>query len=302
MLLYLDNQRSVGPASTLGRRANKSRSGRTTGLNENLAREILELHTLGVDGGYTQTDVTTFSAVITGWSIGGVNERGRFSEGVPGTFEFREAIHEPGPKTMLGKTYREKGIHQGVAVLHDLAIHPSTAHHLAAKLARHFIADDPPKATIDRLASVYLDSGGDLTSVYEALVDEDAAWRQTFTKYKSPHDFVVSTLRALAYKPRSPQFIVNALELMGQTPYRPGSPAGWPDTADHWGGADGLYKRIEWANSVARSVDSRINPARLGSVILDDAFNPETAKAILRAESLAQGMTLFLASPDFQRR
>ena len=302
MIIYLDNQRSIGPGSSMGKRANRRRSTRQIGLNENLAREILELHTLGVGGGYSQQDVTSFAKVITGWSIGGTNERGRFADGVPGRFQFRETIHEPGDQRILGTRYSQKGIGQGEAVLNDLATHPATASFIATKLARHFVADAPPQGIIDKLARTFLRSGGDLAAVYATLIQSEEVWLVPFSKYKSPHDFVISTLRAFDHTPDNPRFITGALDLMGQAPYRPGSPAGWPDTAEHWGGADALYKRIEWSNTVARVVGSRVNPAELGDAVLGDAFNPETRKAVSRAESLTQGMTLFLASPDFQRR
>ena len=302
MILYLDNQRSVGPGSTLGKRANRRQRERQIGLNENLAREILELHTLGVDGGYSQQDVTSFAKVITGWSIGGESERGRFGSGTPGRFEFRDNIHEPGSQLLLGNRYPQKGVEQGEAVLRDLASHPSTARLIATKLARHFVDDDPPEPVVEKLADAYLRSGGDLPSVYEALIGTADVWRRVFAKYKTPHDFVISTLRAFRHTADNPRFINDALEMMGQTPYRPGSPAGWPDTAAQWGGADALYKRIEWSNTVAQVVGNRINPVDLGDGVLGDAFNPETRKAISRAETLTQGLTLFLASPDFQRR
>lgn len=302
MILYLDNQRSVGPTSTLGRRANRAQRERTVGLNENFAREILELHTLGVDGGYTQHDVTTFAKVITGWSIGGAGENGRFAEGDPGKFEFRDTIHEPGTHTVLGKRYAQKGIAQGEAVLRDLAMHPSTARFLATKLAAHFVADEAPRDLVDELTATYLESGGELAPMYESLITADAAWVAPFGKYKSPHDFVISTFRAFEHVPDNARFVVAALDLMGQAPFRPGSPAGWPDSSDYWGGADALYKRIEWSNTVSRVVGSRVNPVELGDGILGATFNPETRKAISRAESNVQGMTLLLASPDFQRR
>jgi uncharacterized protein (DUF1800 family) len=302
MILYLDNQRSVGPNSALGKRANRRQNKQEFGLNENLAREILELHTLGVNGGYTQDDVTQFAHVITGWSIGGANDKGRFADGDPGRFEFRENIHEPGDKNLLGKRYQSAGIAQGEDVLRDLATHPSTARFLATKLARHFVADEPPPALVDRLTRSYLASGGDLPVVYESLITSSEPWDNTQSKYKTPHDFVISTLRAFDHTPDNPRFIIGALDLMGQAPFRPGSPEGWPDTAQQWGGADALYKRIEWSNTVARVVGSRINPVELGKAVLGAAFKPETRKAIGRAESFAQGITLLLASPDFQRR
>jgi uncharacterized protein (DUF1800 family) len=302
MITYLDNQRSIGPTSTLGRRANRGQRDREIGLNENLAREILELHTLGVDGGYTQNDVTTFAKVITGWSIGGAGENGRFAEGDPGTFEFREVIHEPGTHQVLGKRYAQSGIKQGEAVLRDLAMHPATARFISSKLARHFVADEPPSELVDELAATYLESGGELTKVYETLVSADAAWLESHSKYKSPHDFVISTFRAFDHVPDNARLVVGALDSMGQAPFRPGSPAGWPDTAEHWGGADALYKRIEWSNTVSRVVGSRVNPVDLGDAVLGSTFVAETRKAISRAEDNVQGMTLLLASPDFQRR
>ncbi len=302
MILYLDNQRSVGPGSSVGKRANRRQREQQVGLNENLAREILELHTLGVDGGYSQQDVMGFAKVITGWSIGGESERGRFGGGVPGKFEFRENIHEPGSQVLLGNRYAQKGVEQGEAVLRDLASHPSTARFIATKLARHFVSDDPPDSIVTRLADTYLESGGDLPSVYEALIRSKEAWLQVFNKYKTPHDFVISTLRAFRHTPDKARFVTGALDLMGQTPYRPGSPAGWPDTAAQWGGADALYKRVEWSNTVAQIIGKRVNPVDLGNSVLGAAFDPETRKAVARAETVTQGLTLFLASPDFQRR
>lgn len=302
MIVYLDNQRSIGPGSRAAKLANRRSESRNVGLNENLAREILELHTLGVDGGYSQQDVTTFAKVITGWSIGGAAENGRFAEGKPGTFEFREIIHEPGNQIILGKTYKQSGLQQGEAVLRDLAKHPATARHIASKLARHFVADEPPAKLVEKLEAAYLDSGGELSAVYEALVIAPQSWVEPFAKYKTPHDFVISTFRAFDHDPDDARFIIAALDLMGQTPYRPGSPAGWPDTAEQWGGADALYKRIEWCNTVANYVGSRVNPVDLGDQVLGSAFRPESRKAIARAESLVQGMTMLLAAPDFQRR
>jgi uncharacterized protein (DUF1800 family) len=302
MILYLDNQRSIGPNSTLGRRANRRRNDQEFGINENLAREILELHTLGVDGGYSQSDVTTFANVITGWSIGGMGDNGRFAEGTPGTFEFREMIHEPGSQRILGTRYDDTGVSQGEAVLKDLAMHGATARFIATKLARHFIADEPPQSVIDRLASTYLENGGELSPVYEALINSPEAWADVTSKYKTPHDLVISGFRAFDHVPDDGRKVIGGLEILGQVPWRPGSPAGWPDTAEQWGGADALYKRIEWTNTVATLVGGHFDPVELGDAVLGPAFNPRTRKAVSRAESRQQGMTLLLASPDFQRR
>jgi uncharacterized protein (DUF1800 family) len=216
MIAFLDNQYSVGKDSELARRAARRASDkprREFGINENLAREIFELHTLGVNGGYTQTDVTTFAQIISGWSIGG--GKGRLAGGTPGKFYFRDNLHEPGPKTLLGKTYYDSGRRQGEAVLADLAAHPATAHFIATKLVRHFVADDPPPAAVDRVARAFLKTGGDLPHVYAALIAAPEAWNAQCTKFKTPEDFVFSTLRALTVTPQKPGEVVRSFELLG---------------------------------------------------------------------------------------
>jgi uncharacterized protein (DUF1800 family) len=300
MIMYLDNERSVGPNSAVTETGKRRRVKKSADINENLAREVLELHTLGVSGGYDQADVTAFAHALTGWSVG--SDQGRFKQGVPGAFVFRENIHEPGPKTIMGQTYSQQGIAQGEAILRDLAQHPSTARFIATKLVRHFVADEPPEKMVKRVAKVFLKSGGDLPQVHAALVNSKEAWKTPLSKYKTPQDFVISTFRAFDFVPDKTRLVVTALEQMGQMPYRPGSPAGWPDTSDHWGGADALYKRIEWSNSVARRAGSRVKPMELGEMILGANFGDHTRAAVSRAESATQGTTLLLASPDFQRR
>ena len=300
MIIYLDNHRSAGPRSAAARRASKRR-GRDVGLNENLAREILELHTVGVDGGYDQSDVTALARVLTGWSVGG-GQPGGAAEGDPGMFEFRESLHEPGSQVVLGKKYAAGGMRQGRQVLRDLAAHPSTASFVATKLARHFIADEPPAAAVAAIARVFRDTDGDLMSVHAALVSQEAAWQRPFTKFKTPEEYVLSAFRAFDHEPANGRSIVGALEIMGQAPFRPGSPAGWPDTAEAWGGADALYKRIEWANAAARQVGGRANPLALATDVLGPGLGERTRTALARAESIEQGTTLFLVSPEFQRR
>ena len=301
MILYLDNQASIGPGSQLARRRGRRAvaDGRKLGINENLAREILELHTLGVDGGYTQQDVTTFAQALTGWSLG----TDRFPRGgEPGKFTFHEAAHEPGPKTILGTRYNQSGVAQPRAVLADLAKHPATARHVALKLARHFVADEPPPDTVERIAQAFRESDGDLPTVYRALLDTPAAWSATGVKFKTPHELVVSTLRLLDFVPAEPRQIAAPFDLLGQRPYTPGSPAGWPDTATHWDGSDALLKRIEWAGSVAARVAGRAQPLSLGEQSLGAALSERTRVALARAASAEQGITLLLASPEFQRR
>lgn len=304
MLLYLDNHVSVGPESVLAQRAER-RAGakgkpRRTGLNENLAREILELHTLGVDGGYTQADVTAFAKVLTGWSIGG--GRGRLASGTPGVFTFRAEQHEPGAQTIVGRRYAESGVEQGEAVLRRLATEPATARHLATKLARHFIADEPPARAIERIAAAWLDSRGDLPIVYRALVDAPESWEPALAKFKTPAEFICSTWRALDVPPESGPRALAAFELLGQRTWSPGSPAGWPDRSVDWDGSSALLKRIEWADAVAQRLGDRRSAQRLAPDVLGVSLTPATSTAIAHAASASQALTLWLSSPEFMRR
>ena len=303
MIAFLDNQNSVGKDSELARlaaRRDPDKPKREFGINENLAREILELHTLGVNGGYTQADVTSFAQIITGWSIGG--GKGRLAGGTPGQFYFRDNLHQPGPKNFLGKTYYQSGRRQGEAVLADLAVHPATARFIATKLVRHFVADDPPPAAVERVARVFIKTGGDLPRVYAALIEAPEAWDADMRKFKTPEDFVFSTLRALSATPQKPEEMVRAFELLGQRQYTPGSPAGWPDTAKSWDGSDALLRRVLWASRVAGRYEQGLDPADLALSCLGAYARPETVTALRRASSASQGLTLLLMSPEFQRR
>lgn len=301
MILYLDNSRSIGPSSQLAQRRGRRASAgdRKLGINENLAREILELHTLGVDGGYTQQDVTTFARALTGWSLG--TDRFRGSAEI-GEFVFYDAAHDPGAKTILGKRYGQSGVAQPRAVLNDLARHPTTARHLAFKLARHFVADEPSADAVEHIAKAFRDGDGDLPTVHRALLDVPVASAGAAMKFKTPHELVVSSLRVLDFMPGEPRQAVALFDSLGQRPYTPGSPAGWPDTANHWDGPDALLKRIEWAGSMAARVAGRGQPLALGERSLGAALNERTRVAIARAASAEQGITLLLASPEFQRR
>jgi uncharacterized protein (DUF1800 family) len=303
MITYLDNERSAGPNSKAARRlAGRPRSGedagRRIGINENLAREILELHTLGVDGGYTQQDVTTFAEVLSGWSIGG----SRFPQGEPGSFQFREPIHEPGAKILLRKRYAQDGLRQGMAVLDDLARHPATAQHLATKLARHFVADNPPGALVERLARAYLESEGDLPSVYASLVEWDGAWSLAPAKFKTPQEFIYSALRGLALVPDSPERLLAPFNLLGQPHFKPGSPAGWPDRASDWDGADALMKRIEWSSGLAARVGDARPVTETARSFLGPLLSSQSQASLARASSGAEALALLLMSPEFQRR
>jgi uncharacterized protein (DUF1800 family) len=309
MLLYLDNHASIGPHSKLaGLAARRARNGsRRIGINENLAREILELHTLGVDAGYTQADVTTFAQAISGWSIGGQDMSRRLEKlgvdnGTPGEFLFREVFHEPGAKRLLGKSYADDGVRQGEQILRDLAVHPRTARHVCTKLARHFIADEPPAAAVDRLTRAWLESRAHLPAVYAALVAAPECWAQPLAKFKTPSDYIYSAFRALGIPLRDGRRALQPFEALGQRNLMPGSPAGWPDTSADWDGSSALLKRIAWADVVAQCMGDARNARELAPRLLGATLSRETATQIARAESGAQALTLLLASPEFMRR
>jgi uncharacterized protein (DUF1800 family) len=300
MLLYLDNQMSMGPDSRAASNIARRNPDRKIGINENLARETMELHTVGVDGGYTQTDVTSFSEVLTGWSVAGPD--GWRTGAQPGTFLFRAGMHEPGSQVVMGKHYPDTGYDQGVAVLRDLAARPATAHFIATKLARHFIADDPPAPAVERIAAAFTRTGGHLPAVYRALIDSPEAWQRPIAKYKTPSDFIVSSFRGLELPVREDKAPVGLFQLLGQRIWAPGSPAGWPDKSEDWDGASGLLKRIEWADAVGQRIGPRRSAAELAPQLLGSVLSGATREAIAHAESAAQAIALLLAAPEFMRR
>ena len=291
MLDFLDNRQSIGPNSPAGRR-------RGRGLNENLAREIMELHTLGVSGGYAQADVTNLARIITGWTV--VGREGVL--GFPGSFAFNAGLHEPGTTPLLGRSYDQPGRAQGVAALTDLARHPATAQFIATKLARHFAADAPPRALVDKLAGVFRQSGGDLPSVYRALVEDDAVWQAPATKIRSPQEFLLASYRALGRKPDFGQ-IIGPVGVMGQPFWQLSGPNGYADGNAAWASAEGLKTRIDvaagWGRQAAGSV---ADPRVLAEDMLGPLLSPETKQAVARAESKPQAIALLLMSPEFQRR
>jgi len=288
MLLYLDNALSIGPDSMAGRLRGK-------GLNENLGREILELHTLGVDGGYTQDDVVALARILTGWSVARLNDRN------PGVFKFYERAHEPGAKTLLGRRYVEAGEQEGIAALRDLAAHPATAQHIAQKLARHFIADAPPGDAIQRIASVFRDSDGDLARVTEAVVREDAAWRTPFAKIRAPGDLVIAACRATGFTPPGPM-LANSLRVLDQQPFFAPQPTGWPDEAASWVSPEAVLRRAQWCEVFSRRMPEPPDPGALVEATLGELAPAETLEAVRAAPSRRVGVALLLASAEFQRR
>ena len=297
MLLYLDQAQSIGPRSRVGVRSGE-RQQRPRGLNENLAREILELHTLGVRSGYTQDDVSEFAKALTGWTL--PSDDG--AEAVSTTFRFVPAMHEPGPRTVLGRTYPQAGDQQARAIIHDLAASPATARHIARKLARHFVADDPPAALVQRLAETFERSGGDLPAVYRQLVAAPEVWTAPATKFKSPFDWVVSGLRALGRPALPPSQAVNLMNQLGQPIWRPGSPAGYDDGSPAWAAPDALLRRVEVAQRFAAQAGAAVDARELGPLVLPGALSAETTGAIARAESAGTALALLLVSPEFLRR
>jgi len=297
MLIYLDNHVSVGPNSKAGLRRKRD-------LNENFAREILELHTLGVNGGYSQNDVTELALALTGWTHGarvGKKARQRGVKAQPG-FVFKPALHEPGERTVLGKRYPAGDQSQGIAILRDLARHPSTARHIATKLLTHFIQDVPDPADVDRIAKVYIRTQGDLRAVISALVGLESAWNPQAKKIKTPYELVVSAYRAIDQQPRRRRFTVNTLRQMGHMPFAAPSPAGWPDTARHWMSPEALIRRIEWARAIAATVKQPGDPSGAARKILGPLVSEQTEQWVSRAPSAQDAIAMVLSSHEFQRR
>ena len=301
MLRYLDNAQSAGPHSLLAQRVARAaaRQGfdpRVVGLNENLAREVLELHTLGAQsargpGGYTQADVTAFASVLTGWRVA--------LQEPDGQQRFDAAWHEPGAKTLLGKRYPE-GPDALRMALHDLALQPATARFLATKLARHFVADDPPPALVDALAASYLEHGGELAPVYRTLVKYPLAWQVEALKLKTPEEFVVSSMRVLQREDTGA--LATGIASLGQRIHAAPSPAGWSDLAADWLGPDAVWKRVEWATRVADRLGAIVDARELAARSLGPLVGEATRSQIERAADGRQALALLLLAPEFQRR
>ncbi|MBV9784260.1 MAG: DUF1800 domain-containing protein [Acidisphaera sp.] len=284
MLMYLDQAGSVGPDSLAGQRQHR-------GLNENLARECMELHTVTPAAGYTQADVTAFARVLTGWSI-------ELRTETPGMV-FRPNAHEPGTQTVMGHEF-PPGEAGGVAALMFLASYPTTHRNLAAKLVRHFVADDPPPDAVRRIEGVLRDSDGDLGAASAALIDLAQAW-QPLTKLRSPQDYVIAAIRALALPDELRPDVLGVMGMLGQPLWNAPLPNGWPDRAADWAGPEELLRRADWAFGVsARAADA--DPVALAEANLGPLLRPATLAAMQHAGSRRDAMTLLLSSPEFMRR
>lgn len=299
MLIYLDQAKSIGPDSPKGRLRDKG--AKHNGLNENLAREIMELHTVGVGSGYTQADVTEFARALTGWSIDGDRELGGADDHGEG-FSFRDRAHEPGARTIMNRHYAAGGPEQARAAMKDLAASPHTAHHIAVKLARHFVADDPPPTLVARLEQAYAKTDGHLGAVARALIEAPEAWDPAPSKFKTPYEFMISSWRAAGVMPDDAPSIDAAMTAMGQKPLVAPSPKGWPEEAQAWCAPDAVIKRMVWSEDFAAAATGAHDPVQLARNALGARLTPRVAKTIARAESRPEGFSILLMSPEFQRR
>lgn len=303
MMVYLDQVQSIGPNSLAAQRRGQGR-GRiaearpSPGLNENLAREILELHTVGVAGGYSQEDVTQFAKALTGWSVGAATDGPQ-----SGKYLYRPQTHEPGARTVLGKTYGDTGGQQALAILKDLARHPSTARHIARKVAIHFVSDTPPPALTAKLERSFNESGGDLSRLARTLAEADEAWAPEPAKFKTPYELIISAHRALGVAPSRPPQILQPCQQLGQPIFRAPSPEGWAEDAASWAAPDALVKRLAWAEDFAAQVSrGPREPLKVAQDALGKRLSPRTASAIISAESRDEALTILFMSPEFQRR
>lgn len=298
MLHYLDQHRSMGPNSP---RALKK--GGDAGLNENLAREVLELHTLGVGGDYTQADVRELAELFTGMVFDGT-----------GAFKFRKDFAEPGAETVLGRTYGgdKPGLQDILSLLQDLAVHPATAAHVAEKLAVHFVSDRPDPALVAHVAARFDETGGDLLAVYTALLEHPAAWDPALQNVKQPWEFISSAARALAVAPdrfaglkenEIRPLLHRPLVLMGQRWETPLGPDGWPEDDAAWITPQGLAARINWAMSMPQRLQPDLPDPR---DFVIHALGPQAPEQVVfaarAAENRREGVGLILSSPAFQRK
>jgi len=296
MLFYLDQVNSVGPKSVAAVR-NPSR-----GTNENLAREVLELHTMGVAGAYSQQDISELAKLFAGLTY-------RAKTG----FTYAPKMAEPGPETVLGKPYGGyiQDLFHVTDFLKDLAVHPDTARHLARKLVVHFVSDQPDADLVDHVAKAYRDSGGDLLATYRAMLLHEAAWAMPATKIKRPIDFVVSTLRglgveeqkfaSLGWKEMRNAFVA-PMGLMGQLWESPNGPDGWPEAAEAWITPQGLAARIQWAMTMPLALRPALpDPVVFAATALGARLSPALLQACENSEDAADGVGLVLISPEFQR-
>lgn len=287
MLFYLDNWLNTDPSSTVAR-------GKKVGLNENYAREVMELHTLGVNGGYTQTDVTTLAEILTGFGLG----EGR-NVADHATFYFEPRRHDFNNKILLGYRIRGDGENEINATLDMLAYHPSTAKHIAYELAQYFVADDPPQSLVERLTSTFNSSGGDIAATLQTLFKSPEFWDTKYdhAKFKPPFRYIVSTLRAAdVVPPGDTKILQAAIAQMGEPLYRCQTPNGYSNTNDQWLNSDALLKRIDFNKKLAEYLGD--NAAQKIRAALGSEWSANTLNTVQKADPKLQP-ALLLSSPEF---
>lgn len=286
MLTYLNNERSFGPNSRLGKKGK--------GLNENLAREILELHTMGATSGYTQSDVIALANGISGWGI-------QSPEKTDGDlFFFRKAGHEPGKQELLGHAFPQLGEQQGKTMLSYIASLPETAKFVSNKLVRHVVSNTPTTALLEHVEQAWIKTDGDLKAVYVALITHPHAWQNTFDKFKTPREFFISACRGLGLSSIKESFAIRSLKEMGQPPFKAGSPAGFEDSEDFWNSGYGLMARANWVSNL--HVNDQIEIQVLAEKLLGTTLSENTRQLVARAESRERAFALLFMSPEFMRR
>ena len=256
------------------------------------------LHTLGVGGGYTQADVAELARALTGWSVGEPESE----SGVTGAFDFKPNWHEPGEREILGKHYAQSGVEQAREALDDLARRPATARHIATKLARHFVADNPPSDLVDSLTRRFSVSDGDLMAVAEALVADDRTWSAKATKARTPFEFFVAAARATGFTPLEPGPYLQALGLLGEPLWSPAGPNGFSDSSDAWTSPESMKLRLDLAATMGERMGAHAEPLEVLDAAVGNTASQETREAVAHAESRQQALALVFMAPEFQRR
>jgi uncharacterized protein (DUF1800 family) len=290
MLVYLNNNASIGPDSPAGQLTGRGR-------NENLGRELMELYSLGVDGGYAQADVIALANILTGWGLDPNAKSG---------FGFFANRHEPGAQTLRGRSY-SPDLKGGIQAVRDLAHDPHTAHHIATKFATYFIADEPSPQSVARLETLFNKTGGDLKALAIAAVEDDAAWEPRPSKMRSPVEYVTAGYRLLDLPGTDAdgqltRAAMMSARAMGEFPMTASSPKGWPLTSDAWSGPDAVLNRIEWAKQVGGKMPPDFNAAKVADEGMGPLIAPATKTAMARAETPGDALALLMSSPEFQRR
>ena len=295
MLFYLNNRSSIGPGS---QRAARAPAPKRFGINENHAREILELHSMGIDGGYHQQDIIELAKAMTGWSI----DTRRQDIPIEARMTFNSKIHEPGTRAVLGKAYPDTGANQAISIFRDLAHHPATARHVSRRMIKHFIGNPIPQPLEDEMTAAFIASEGDLMKVTSTLIEHQTTWTAPLTKLRTPLEFMAATGRLLGWIP-SPPKALNALAAMGQPYMMPGGPNGWPEENDTWAAPDTWKSRLDWAAQMsAHAPVADLDPTQLIHNAFGNDVSPETRAAVIGGATSNQSLTLMLLSPEFQRR